>query len=359
MSMSLFRADRRPIKSYQLHSAESNLLLNVGTVIPVNPLNSGDMLLVNTCYQMRNAMMALKNANTLTNDMMSELLYQVRGQHNFNLQMTETVKWLCETLEESKYGTATTSDWCKFGSQALHSASTLCYAVPEFGAFFASLFKTTATLVDWYGEYVLKEDKIDNFDVRRTAYFDNLPNFSSASELGLSLSKLEEAEDKLNLINQKLVDVDGMFYESEKWLLENKQIDRGLNFYGLIDSEGIICPNKMGVAFPVITSGEKSIYWSAIDALSKTCNVGAISCNSTLVKKNVDAMVTHHLMGNDKKIFKLVKRSNTTMFSLDDEMVTRLYDLKKFSSYLSDDNDRCMGQIHGFLQLGGGPGEAD
>ncbi|UPT53660.1 MAG: hypothetical protein 4 [Bactrocera dorsalis orbivirus] len=359
MSMSLFQADRRPIKSYQLHSTESSLLLNVGTVIPVNPLNSGDMLLVNTCYQMRNAMMVLKNASIFTTEMMSELLFQVREQHNFNLKMTDAVKWLCDTLEESKYGTATTSDWCKFGSQALHSASSLCYAIPEFGAFFANLFETTAALVDWYGDYVLKEDKVKNFDVRRTAYFDNLPNFSSASDLGLSLSRLEENEDKLSLINQRLVDIDGLFYESERWLIENKQVDRGLNFYGLIDSEGAICPHKMGVAFPVITAGEKSIYWVAVDALNKTCNVGAISCNNALVKKNIDAIVTHHLMGNNKGNFKLTKRSSTTMFTPDDEMVARLYDLKKFSSYLSDDNDRCMGQIHGFLQLGGRPGEAD
>lgn len=354
---SIFQESRRPIKLHHLDGSNSSILLTVGTVIPVNPLNSGDMLLANVSYQTRNAIMALKQQVSMTHDVMNEMMYQIREQHSFNLKMTDSVKWLCDVLEESQFRTTTSSDWCEFGSQALNTVSSLCYGIPAVGTAFACLFKNAAVLVDWYGESVVKSSRLDTFDIRRTAYFDNLPNFASTGELGQSLSKMEDDMEKINLLNDKLVEVDSAFYESEKWLLMNNHVDQGLNFYGLLRSDGSVAPNFLGVAFPVVTSGEKSVYWVAFDSSSKTCHVGASSCDHASLRKSICATIRSHLIGNSKTEYKIVKRSVTPMFIPDEEMIARVYELKRIAPYLSDDNDRCMGQIHGFLQLGGKVGD--
>nr|WPV74302.1 MAG: VP4 protein [Drosophila Glencorse burn reovirus] len=335
---------------------DSQIRYNLGSVIPVNPLDSGSMLLANATYQLRNMTACLSVQARLTKDVLGEIMHSMREMHVL-VQHTDSK---CELLfdmidnmteedqDESEAGL------CEYGAQALSIASAVCYTIPGINVAFGSLFSYASDLVSWYGENVRKSNKWESFNMRRTALFDNVNTAQYNETLKKRFINIDDKISKLEYMNEWLTSKEMELYETEKWILDSKQLMPGYSFYGLVNEHGKVDTSTLGISHPSVTPGYKSLNWTAIDLKSNAIQSGILQ-NTSNFKKDSLAVISHHLKGSQRE-FRIERMANTPIFIPDTMIDERLKDLRHALPHMSSENVQKLSQIHAFLQLGGSIG---
>lgn len=334
-------------------TGQGEVKFNIGTVVPVNPLNTGEMLLANTAYQTRNGVVGLMQQTRLTTSALKDILYSIRSLNSMVNVLDDKSNALVDMIQESYVSdkAETEISLCDMGSQALSATASLCYMIPGVGATFGTLFSYASDLVDWYGEAVKSSRRLENFNMRRTAFFDNANTRQYVDELAARICNMDDSIARLERVNEWLCLRERDMFASESWLFENAVVEEGFNFFSAVDENGVTNMNVLGILYPCVTEGDKHVKWSAIDLQANTVQSGVLRDLRNYRRESRGSLA--HFMFGASRTLHIERVSSTPIFIPDPMLDQRMLELKRAMSGFSRHSVTKLCQIHAFLQLGG------
>nr|APG79148.1 hypothetical protein 4 [Hubei odonate virus 15] len=331
----------------------NDMKFNVGTAIPVNPLSTGEMLLANTAYQTRNGVASLMSHAKLTSALLKEIVSSIRDLGCIVDILDKRSTALVDMIEDLVNVEKSENEalLCDLGSQALSAAATMCYTIPGIGTAFGAIFSYAGDLVDWYGDSIRSSRKLEQFAMRRTAFFDNMNTAQYSDSLGRKLRNFDDIESRMELVQDWLCKNEIDMYMNESWILGNSEASNGFNFYALIDKDKAVKKEMLGITYPVVQGRQGNMHWSVIDLNSDTMQKG-ILYNSECYRRDMINNLSHFMVGA-KRYESIEKVSFTPIFIPDEMIESRVMEMGKVLAQFSKHHTTKLSQIHAYLQLGG------
>nr|DAZ85694.1 TPA_asm: VP5 [Aedes orbi-like virus] len=329
-----------------LANSSQDLQLLVSSMIPVDPIDPGEMALANRSYADRAYTCGIACMINLNSATIRDITDVIRAQGLIvkKLEMDNQVLFsLIENMVEGR--SSTVSSLADLGSSTLRGAAATLWALPGVNVTFGLASYAAGTFLDWYSKDKLQSRLREDLGLARHLLLENAVPVSIYDKMDRTLRNKDDDDEKVELVVDWLDRREKSLYESEII-----SFDKGMIRNDILFVVSDLRDDAMGIAFPVIRNETVTMVVAIVDLSIKDVTIKYIPYSGADISDFIRQHINYSLNGNSTGSSYLASR--TPKMAPDDVLEARLTEMASFVKKLSGNHETRRSLVHAFVQSG-------
>lgn len=330
-----------------LSQSSDELQLLVSGMIPVDPIDPGEMALANRSYADRAYSRGLNCMLTLNASRISDLTEIVRAQGLIvhKLEMNDHI--LLSLVENVVNGRQNiVSNLADLGSSSLRGAASALWTLPGINVTFGLAAFAAGTLLEWYSKKSSQDRLCEDLGMARHLLLENAVPIAIYDGIDNSLKNNDDVEGQKETVLDWIDTREKVQYSNEIATFSEDLLRNDILFLGCYDD-----PYQVGVMFPVIRNTSCVVFIGVIDLRTKLVSKDYISIRNMKINFIIEHYVTHMMCGSSKQ-GRAFLASRTPKMAPDDILERRFTELEKFLCNVEGTPEAQRSLLHAFVQSG-------